>query len=98
MQQFELADEDGSGGLDQEEFVQAFLNVPAWGIQSEEQLMHMFMKIDANSDGTVRNLLFTTVQTTDLRSRDSVSKPKHERFLSSRNVRFVFREPVREFA
>ena len=53
MQAFEKADTDGSGQLDQDEFVSAFMSVPQWGIQTEEQLMHLFMKIDANSDGTV---------------------------------------------
>ncbi|XRB12060.1 EF-hand domain-containing protein [Pseudoscourfieldia marina] len=51
---FEEADTDGSGALDEEEFVEAFLSVPAlakW--VNSEALQHLFMKIDANSDGTV---------------------------------------------
>mmetsp|Transcript_21466 Transcript_21466/g.40888 ORF Transcript_21466/g.40888 Transcript_21466/m.40888 type:complete len:1024 (+) Transcript_21466:252-3323(+) len=52
-QAFDAADDDGSGGLEMHEFVTAFLSVPSMGYQSEEQLMHLFMKIDANSDGTV---------------------------------------------
>ena len=48
------ADEDGSGALDEEEFVNAFRNVKGMkGYRTEEQLCHLFMKIDANSDGTV---------------------------------------------
>ncbi len=51
---FDQADEDGSGALDEEEFVNAFRNVKGIkGYKTEEQLCHLFMKIDANSDGTV---------------------------------------------
>ena len=51
---FDQADEDGSGALDEEEFVNAFRNVKGMkGYRTEEQLCHLFMKIDANSDGTV---------------------------------------------
>ena len=45
---------DGSGALDQEEFVQAFKSVKSLSANmTHEQLTHLFMKIDANSDGTV---------------------------------------------
>ena len=51
---FDEADQDGSGALDEEEFISAFKNVRGIkGYDTEEQLCHLFMKIDANSDGTV---------------------------------------------
>lgn len=46
---FDEADEDGGGDLDEKEFVDAFKEeFPAL---SNLQLRHLFMKIDANSDG-----------------------------------------------
>lgn len=51
---FDAADTDGSGALDEDEFVGAFRSVQALAEGStEEELQHLFMKIDANSDGTV---------------------------------------------
>lgn len=51
---FDAADQDGSGALDESEFIAAFRNVKGIkGYDTEEQLCHLFMKIDANSDGTV---------------------------------------------
>ena len=47
---FECADEDGSGELDQTEFVDAFL--PVLGV-NESEVHLLFMRIDANSDGAV---------------------------------------------
>ncbi|GBG25627.1 WD repeat-containing protein 64 [Hondaea fermentalgiana] len=49
---FELADEDGGGGLDMEEFLNAFGHILGDNL-SQRQLSNLFMKIDANSDGTV---------------------------------------------
>ena len=47
---FEKADEDGSGALDQQEFVDAFLPV----LDADPGDVHLlFMRIDADSDGTV---------------------------------------------
>eukprot|EP00898_Chlorokybus_atmophyticus_P007244 jgi/Chlat1/7520/Chrsp61S07012 len=55
---FDEADTDGSGALDQEEFLKAFRSVQgggghAYSSSDDVQLAHLFMKIDANSDGTV---------------------------------------------
>ncbi|GBG79089.1 hypothetical protein CBR_g28805 [Chara braunii] len=51
---FDAADVDGSGALSQEEFTQVLRSVQSlnFGL-SETQINHLFMKIDANSDGTV---------------------------------------------
>ena len=51
---FDVADADGSGALDEQEFVSAFRSVKEVSqTATEEQIQHLFMKIDANSDGTV---------------------------------------------
>jgi len=49
---FDRADTDHGGTLDIDEFLAAFGNVLGKNL-TEEQLTHLFMKIDANSDGTV---------------------------------------------
>ena len=49
---FDHADEDGGGGLDMEEFLAAFGKIFAESLNDQE-LTNLFMKIDANSDGTV---------------------------------------------
>ena len=49
---FDRADTDQGGSLDIEEFLDAFGGVLGKNL-SHEQLTHLFMKIDANSDGTV---------------------------------------------
>ena len=49
---FDRADTDGGGSLDIQEFLEAFGGVLGKNL-SNEQLTHLFMKIDANSDGTV---------------------------------------------
>lgn len=49
---FELADVDGGGGLDMDEFVKAFGHILGDNL-SQHQLTRLFMKIDANSDGSV---------------------------------------------
>ncbi|GAQ84591.1 hypothetical protein KFL_001960080 [Klebsormidium nitens] len=57
---FLSADIDGSEELDEEEFVRAFKNIKALGKgMDEQQLTHLFMKIDANSDGSVDWVEFT---------------------------------------
>ena len=51
---FDNADSDGSGALDEEEFIQAFQSVGSLSMyKSAEELGNLFRKIDANSDGTV---------------------------------------------
>eukprot|EP00899_Mesostigma_viride_P003218 jgi/Mesvir1/12898/Mv05924-RA.1 len=55
---FDAADTDGSGALDKEEFLGTFRSILAAAKKEkagdlETQLAHLFMKIDANSDGTV---------------------------------------------
>ena len=52
---FDRADTDGSGELEEDEFIEAFQSVEALTAhyQTTEQLRHLFMKIDANSDGSV---------------------------------------------
>lgn len=49
---FDHADEDGGGGLDMDEFLAAFGKIFAKRLNQQE-LTNLFMKIDANSDGTV---------------------------------------------
>ena len=49
---FDRADTDGGGSLDTEEFLEAFGEVLGKNL-THEQLTHLFMKIDANSDGSV---------------------------------------------
>ena len=49
---FDRADTDGGGSLDMEEFLEAFGEVLGKNL-THEQLTHLFMKIDANSDGSV---------------------------------------------
>eukprot|EP00741_Cyanophora_paradoxa_P015875 tig00020909_g15326.t1 len=49
---FDRADVDGGGSLDMEEFIEAFGGVIGKNM-TPEQLQHLFMKIDANSDGGV---------------------------------------------
>mmetsp|Transcript_37768 Transcript_37768/g.61203 ORF Transcript_37768/g.61203 Transcript_37768/m.61203 type:complete len:933 (-) Transcript_37768:1406-4204(-) len=49
---FEHADVDGGGSLSLDEFVEAFGGILGKNMTSE-QLTHLFMKIDANSDGNV---------------------------------------------
>lgn len=51
-QKFEEQDEGDDGGLDLEQFVAAFGEVLGKA-KNPRQLEHMFMKIDANSDGSV---------------------------------------------
>ena len=49
---FDRADTDHGGSLDIEEFLEAFGDVLGKNL-THEQLTHLFMKIDANSDGSV---------------------------------------------
>ena len=49
---FDRADVDGGGSLDMDEFLEAFGEVLGKNL-THEQLTHLFMKIDANSDGSV---------------------------------------------
>ena len=49
---FDEADEDGGGSLDLEEFREAFGTILGEGLTMDQMTM-MFMKIDANSDGSV---------------------------------------------
>jgi len=49
---FDRADTDGGGSLDIDEFLVAFGEVLGKNL-THEQLTHLFMKIDANSDGSV---------------------------------------------
>ena len=49
---FDRADTDHGGSLDIEEFLEAFGDVLGKNL-TREQLTHLFMKIDANSDGSV---------------------------------------------
>jgi hypothetical protein len=49
---FERADTDQGGSLDMEEFLEAFGGVLGENLTTT-QLIHLFMKIDANSDGSV---------------------------------------------
>ena len=49
---FDRADTDSNYALDMDEFLQAFGTVLGKNL-SHEQLTHLFMKIDANSDGSV---------------------------------------------
>ncbi|XP_067040016.1 cilia- and flagella-associated protein 337-like [Acropora muricata] len=52
---FEEADEDGGGGLDMDEFRQAMIKTMAGKgeVPDDNQLAIIFMKVDANCDGTV---------------------------------------------
>ncbi|XP_070571095.1 WD repeat-containing protein on Y chromosome-like [Ptychodera flava] len=50
---FEEADEDGGGGLDIDEFRQAMKKTMGAGQVDDRQLAIVFMKVDANCDGTV---------------------------------------------
>eukprot|EP00924_Labyrinthula_sp_SR-Ha-C_P006274 snap_masked-scaffold_31-processed-gene-1.44-mRNA-1 protein AED:1.00 eAED:1.00 QI:0/0/0/0/1/1/6/0/949 len=49
---FDEADTDGENGLDMNEFVDAFGQILGKNL-SKQQLINLYMKIDANSDGTV---------------------------------------------
>ena len=49
---FDRADTDGGGSLDIQEFLEAFGGVLGKNL-SHEQLTHLFMKIDADSNGTI---------------------------------------------
>ncbi|XP_028518792.1 WD repeat-containing protein 49 [Exaiptasia diaphana] len=55
QQIFEEADEDGGGGLDLDEFRQAMIKTMAGKgeLPDDHQLSIIFMKVDANCDGTV---------------------------------------------
>ncbi|KAL9972869.1 hypothetical protein ACROYT_G019251 [Oculina patagonica] len=55
QQIFEEADEDGGGGLDLDEFRQAMIKTMAGKgeVPDDNQLAIIFMKVDANCDGTV---------------------------------------------
>mmetsp|Transcript_13521 Transcript_13521/g.31113 ORF Transcript_13521/g.31113 Transcript_13521/m.31113 type:complete len:970 (+) Transcript_13521:62-2971(+) len=48
---FDEADTDKTAGLDLHEFVRAFSAV--FGVLQEDRMVQLFMKIDANSDGTI---------------------------------------------
>ncbi|XP_071834643.1 cilia- and flagella-associated protein 337-like isoform X2 [Apostichopus japonicus] len=50
---FEEADEDGGGGLDMEEFRGAMRKIMGEGMVDDRELAIVFMKVDANCDGTV---------------------------------------------
>eukprot|EP01136_Pigoraptor_vietnamica_P017476 Opistho-1_new@62676 len=52
MDAFQEADTDGSGGLDIDEFREAFGSILGRNLNKDQMTM-LFMKIDANSDGTV---------------------------------------------
>ena len=50
---FNEADQDGSGELNMEEFLEAMRSVQAYASMTDDELRLLFMKVDANSDGTV---------------------------------------------
>ncbi|XP_071962420.1 WD repeat-containing protein on Y chromosome-like [Antedon mediterranea] len=50
---FEEADEDGGGRLDIDEFRQAMRKIMGEGMVDDHELAIVFMKVDANCDGTV---------------------------------------------
>ena len=49
---YEKADEDGGGSLDEQEFLKAFKDIIGKGM-NEKQRKQLFMKIDADSNGSV---------------------------------------------
>ena len=53
---FEAADTDKGGALEIDEFTEAFVGVLGKGM-NEKQLKQLFMKIDADSNGSVGNFL-----------------------------------------
>ncbi|XP_033123331.1 WD repeat-containing protein on Y chromosome-like isoform X2 [Anneissia japonica] len=53
QQIFEEADEDQGGGLDIDEFRQAMRKIMGEGMVDDHELAIVFMKVDANCDGTV---------------------------------------------
>jgi hypothetical protein len=49
---FEIADDDGNDGLDEDEFINHFGDVIGQGM-TKKQLRHLFMKIDADAGASV---------------------------------------------
>ena len=78
---FHIADEDGGGSLDVDEFVGAFRDSLTRGgaEHSEDDLRALFQKIDANCDGTVdwdefsSYMLLENEGTSSLREREIIS-------------------------
>eukprot|EP00948_MAST-09A_sp_MAST-9A-sp1_P000153 g153.t1 len=52
-EEFQRADIDGGGSLEEDEFVDVFGQILGGGKMDKKQLLQLFMKIDANSDGSV---------------------------------------------
>eukprot|EP00026_Physarum_polycephalum_P001543 Phypoly_transcript_01545.p1 GENE.Phypoly_transcript_01545~~Phypoly_transcript_01545.p1 ORF type:complete len:441 (-),score=105.87 Phypoly_transcript_01545:1901-3223(-) len=84
---FEKADTDKSGGLDMDEFVEAFGEVLGKDL-NEQQLQQLFMKIDANSDGMVSWDEFSTFMILD--NQNSRNLSQHEN--SVELVRQIFED------
>ena len=87
---FDAADDDGSGALDEEEFVEAISKVSALrASMADEGVNHLFMKIDANSDGTVDWDEFTNHILLEqmARSEDDVAGPEGRPYVKVTPVR-----------
>lgn len=65
---FDRAEMDGNDGLVCDEFIAAFLSLQT-GLFTQENLEHLFMKIDANSDGCVDWTEFSNFMLLESRGR-----------------------------
>ncbi|XP_038078621.1 WD repeat-containing protein on Y chromosome-like isoform X2 [Patiria miniata] len=73
---FEEADEDGGGGLDIDEFRQAMRKIMGEGMMEEvddKELAIVFMKVDANCDGTVDWDEYLSYMLMEYQERDHMS-------------------------
>ena len=74
---FDRADTDGGGSLDMEEFLDAFGGVLGKNL-THEQLTHLFMKIDANSDGSVDWDEFTNYMLLETQAASNMSDRSYQ--------------------
>ncbi|XP_033640138.1 WD repeat-containing protein on Y chromosome-like [Asterias rubens] len=70
---FEEADEDGGGGLDIDEFRQAMRKIMGEGMVDDKELAIVFMKVDANCDGTVDWDEYLSYMLMEYQERDHMS-------------------------
>ena len=73
---FEIADEDGGGGLDIEEFRNAMRKAMGQHL-TDEELDTMFMKVDTNCDGTVDWDEYLSYMLLEYREKDAMQFAKH---------------------
>ncbi|KAJ8045382.1 WD repeat-containing protein on Y chromosome [Holothuria leucospilota] len=70
---FEEADEDGGGGLDIDEFRGAMRKIMGEGMVDDRELAIVFMKVDANCDGTVDWDEYLSYMLLEYQERDHMS-------------------------